>query len=600
MTPRTLVDIFRNLADTPKPDLLLSKQGGKWIPISTAEFMDRVKALSSALEGLGVKQGGRVALLSENRPEWSIVDFACQCYGAVLVPIFPTMVADQAAYLLKDSGATVAFASTPDQAGKILAAQQVSPEVKQTLKQVIVFEASSLPGTTPYASVVEKGRAAYAADPMAFEKRADARQPSDLATLIYTSGTTGEPKGAMLMQSNFVSNVVAACSIVPFDSSAVTLSFLPLSHVFERTIEYAYYHRSVTIAYAESIDKLRDNLSEVNPHLFGAVPRVYEKIYGRVQETLSKSSPGRRKLFEKAIETGKRVTQLRAQRKTPGFALALQHFIYERLVYRKVRAALGSRFRFAISGGAPLARELAEFFWAVGVEIYEGYGLTETSPVIALACPSAWRLGTVGKIVPGVECRIAPDGEILTRGPHVMKGYFNKAKETAEAIDADGWFHTGDIGRIDEDGFLMITDRKKEILVNSNGKNVAPAPIEGFLKSHAFVSLPVLIGDRRKFLSCLFVPNFEKLKSWAKENGLGSLSLEDLVKEPRVVAIFQSAIDEWNMGKPHEMLINRFAILPRDLTIESGELTPTLKVKRRIVDQHFKHLIDGMYEGVGA
>jgi long-chain acyl-CoA synthetase len=600
MTPRTLVDIFRNLADTPKPDLLLSKQGGKWIPVSTAEFMDRVKALSSALEGLGVKQGGRVALLSENRPEWSIVDFACQCYGAVLVPIFPTMVADQAAYLLKDSGATVAFASTSDQAGKILAAQRASPEVKQTLKHVIVFEASSLPGTTSYSSVVEKGRAAYAADPSAFEKRADACQPSDLATLIYTSGTTGEPKGAMLMQSNFVSNVVAACSIVPFDSSAVALSFLPLSHVFERCIEYSYYHRSVTIAYAESIDKLRDNLSEVNPHLFGAVPRVYEKVYGRVQETLSKSSPGKQKLFARAIETGKKVTALRAKKKTPGFALALEHFLYERLVYRKVRAALGSRFRFAISGGAPLAKELAEFFWAVGVEVYEGYGLTETSPVIALACPSAWRLGTVGKIVPGVECRIAPDGEILTRGPHVMKGYFGKPKETAEAIDADGWFHTGDIGRIDEDGFLMITDRKKEILVNSNGKNVAPAPIEGFLKSHPFVSLPVLIGDRRKFLSCLFVPNFEKLASWAKENGLGSLSLEDLVKEPRVVAIFQSAIDGWNVGKPHEMLINRFAILPRDLTIESGELTPTLKVKRRIVDQHFKYLIDGMYEGAGA
>jgi long-chain acyl-CoA synthetase len=600
MTPRTLVDIFRNLADTPKPDLLLSKRGGKWIPISTTEFMDRVKALSSALEGLGVKPGGRVALLSENRPEWSIVDFACQCYGAVLVPIFPTMVADQAAYLLKDSGATVAFASTPDQAGKILAAQQASPDVKQTLKHVIVFDGVPPPGSTSYAGVVEKGRAVYAADPSAFEKRADARMPSDLATLIYTSGTTGEPKGAMLMQSNFVSNVVAACSVVPFDSTTVTLSFLPLSHVFERTIEYAYYHRCATIAYAESIDKLRDNLSEVNPHLFGAVPRVYEKIYGRVQENLSRSSAGARKLFERAIEAGKKVTQLRAKKKTPGFVLALEHFLYERLVYRKVRAALGSRFRFAISGGAPLAKDLAEFFWAVGVEVYEGYGLTETSPVIALACPSAWRLGTVGKIVPGVECRIAPDGEILTRGPHVMKGYFGKPKETAEAIDADGWFHTGDIGRIDEDGFLMITDRKKEILVNSNGKNVAPAPIEGFLKSHPFVSLPVLIGDRRKYLSCLFVPNFEKLAGWAKENGLGSLPMEDLVAEPRVVAIFQGAIDEWNVGKPHEMLVNRFAILPRDLTIESGELTPTLKVKRRIIDQHFKHLIDGMYEGAGA
>ncbi len=600
MTPRTLVDIFRSLADTPKPDLLLHKQGGKWIPISTAEFMDRVKSVSCALEGLGVKQGGRVALLSENRPEWAIVDFACQCYGAVLVPIFPTMVAEQVAYLMKDSGTTIAFASTSEQAAKILAAKETSPEVKQALKHVIVFDASSLAGTTPYAGILEAGRAAQAADPSAFEKRADARQPSDLATLIYTSGTTGEPKGAMLMQSNFVSNAVAGCSVLPFDSSAVALSFLPLSHVFERCIEYCYYYRSATIAYAESIDKLRDNLSEVNPHLFGAVPRVYEKIYGRVQETLSKSSPGKQKLFARAVEAGKKVTALRAKKQTPGFGLALEHFVYERLVYRKVRAALGSRFRFAISGGAPLAKELAEFFWAVGVEIYEGYGLTETSPVIAVACPAAWRLGTVGKILPGVECRIAPDGEILTRGPHVMKGYFGKPKETAEAIDANGWFHTGDIGRIDEDGFLMITDRKKEILVNSNGKNVAPAPIEGHFKGHPFVSLPVVIGDRRKFLSCLFVPNFEKLAAWAKENGLGSLPMDDLVKEPRVVAIFQSAVDDWNTGKPHEMLINRFAILPRDLTIESGELTPTLKVKRRIVDEHFKHLIDGMYEGTAG
>jgi len=600
MTPRTLVDIFRSLADTPKPDLLLHKQGGKWIPISTAEFMDRVKSVSCALEGLGVKQGGRVALLSENRPEWAIVDFACQCYGAVLVPIFPTMVAEQVAYLMKDSGTTIAFASTSEQAAKILAATETSPEVKQALKHVIVFDASSLAGTTPYAGILEAGRAAHAADPSAFEKRADARQPSDLATLIYTSGTTGEPKGAMLMQSNFVSNAVAGCSVLPFDSSAVALSFLPLSHVFERCIEYCYYHRSATIAYAESIDKLRDNLSEVNPHLFGAVPRVYEKIYGRVQETLSKSSPGKQKLFARAVEAGKKVTALRAKKQTPGFGLALEHFVYERLVYRKVRAALGYRFRFAISGGAPLAKELAEFFWAVGVEIYEGYGLTETSPVIAVACPAAWRLGTVGKILPGVECRIAPDGEILTRGPHVMKGYFGKPKETAEAIDANGWFHTGDIGRIDEDGFLMITDRKKEILVNSNGKNVAPAPIEGHFKGHPFVSLPVVIGDRRKFLSCLFVPNFEKLAAWAKENGLGSLPMDDLVKEPRVVAIFQSAVDDWNTGKPHEMLINRFAILPRDLSIESGELTPTLKVKRRIVDEHFKHLIDGMYEGTAG
>jgi len=600
MTPRTLVDIFRNLEKTPKPDLLLVKRSGAWTPISTAQFMDSVRAVSCALEGLGVGPGARVALLSENRPEWSIVDFACQCYGAVLVPVFPTMVEEQVAYLLKDSGATVAFASVEEQAKKLLGVRDASPEVRASLRHVVAFERANLAGVIAFTDVLEKGKAAYAADPAAFEKRADAREPGDLATFIYTSGTTGEPKGAMLTQSNFVSNVVAACSIVPFDSAVVALSFLPLSHVFERTIEYAYYHRAVTIAYAESIDKLRDNMKEVNPHLFGAVPRVYEKIYARVQENLGKSSPGKRKLFARAIDVGKKIVALKARKETPGFALALQHFTFERLVYRKVRSALGSRFRFAISGGAPLARELAEFFWAIGVEIYEGYGLTETSPVIALACPSAWRLGTVGKVVPGVECRIAADGEILTRGPHVMKGYYGKPRETADAIDSEGWFHTGDIGVIDTEGFLSITDRKKEILVNSNGKNIAPAPIEAFLKSQDFVSLPVIIGDKRKFLSCLIIPNFEKLASWAEGNGLAGRPMEELVKEPRVLALFQSAIDRWNDGKAHEQLVHRFAVLPRDLTIEGGELTPTLKVKRRVVDQRYKHLIDEMYEGAGA
>ena len=404
----------------------------------------------------------------------------------------------------------------------------------------------------------------------------------------------------MLTQANFVSNVVAGCSILPFDSSAVALSFLPLAHVFERMLEYCFYHRAATIAFAESIDKLRDNLAEVNPHLFGAVPRVYEKVYARVQENVAKGSPGKQKLFHQAIEVGKKIVALKVRKQTPDFGLALQHFVFERLVYRKVRASLGSRFRFAVSGGAPLARELAEFFWAIGVEVYEGYGLTETSPVIAVNCPSAWRLGTVGKILPGVECRIAPDGEILTRGPHIMKGYFNKPKETAEAIDRDGWFHTGDIGVIDADGYLAITDRKKEILVNSNGKNVAPAPIESFLKSQDFVSLPVIIGDKRKFLSCLIVPNFEKLQAWADGHGLAGRPMEEIVEEPRVLALFQAAIDKWNEGRSHEQLVHRFAVLPKDLTIESGELTPTLKVKRRIIDQRYKHLIDAMYEGAAA
>jgi len=593
MAPRTLVDIFRNLANYQKPDLLLYKKDGAWMPVSTRDFMERVQAISAALEGLGVKPGDRVALLSENRPEWAITDFACQCYGAILVPIFPTMVSEQAEYLLRDSGSVVAFCSTTVQVQKVLDARPTCP----ALKHVVMFDEPAVPGVRAFGEVLADGRKAHAADPAAFDRRADARKPDDLATLIYTSGTTGEPKGAMLLQSNFVSNVLTCAGLLPLPPTTVVLSFLPLSHVLERMVEYLYFHYGTTIAYAESIDKLKDNLSEVNPHMFAAVPRVYEKVYARVMDNVSKAPAPRQKLFHKALDVGKRVLALRAQKKTPDLLLAVQHFVFDHLVFSKIRAALGSRFRYSISGGAPLSKELAEFFWAVGVEVYEGYGLTETSPVIAVNYPGSWRLGTVGRIIPGVECKIASDGEILTRGPHVMKGYFNKPEATKEAIDPQGWFHTGDIGRIDDDGFLAITDRKKELIVNANGKNIAPAPIEGMLKGHPYISLPVVIGDRRRFLSCLIVPNFEKLGEWAKANGLGSLKSDSLVREARVVDLYQKAIDDWNAGKSHEQQIVRFALLPNDLSIEGGELTPTLKVKRRIIDQKYREMIDEMYKG---
>jgi long-chain acyl-CoA synthetase len=314
---------------------------------------------------------------------------------------------------------------------------------------------------------------------------------------------------------------------------------------------------------------------------------------------VAKGSPLKQKLFASALEVGNEVLDLRAKKKTPGAVLAAQHFVFERLVYGKIREALGNRFRFAISGGAPLSKELAQFFWSVGVEIYEGYGLTETSPVIAVACPSAWRMGTVGRILPGVEARIADDGEILTRGPHVMKGYYRKAEATKEAIDPDGWFHTGDIGLIDEDGFLKITDRKKELIVNSNGKNIAPAPIENALKNEAFVSQAVLIGDRRKFLSCLMIPDPEKLAAWAEAHGVGEKTREELVWDPRITQIFQEIVDRWNKGKPHEQMIRKFVLVPNEFTIEGGELTPKLSVKRRVVDTKYKALIDTMYEGTG-
>jgi long-chain acyl-CoA synthetase len=369
---------------------------------------------------------------------------------------------------------------------------------------VIVFEPGEAKGVTPYEAILDAGRKAQAKDPAGFDRRADARKPEDLATLIYTSGTTGEPKGAMLTQDNFVSNFVAGTQLMPLSSDDVALSFLPLSHVFERTIEYCYFHKGVTIAYAESIEKLGANLKEVNPTVFGAVPRVYEKVYAKIQDGLEKKTPAQKKIFMAAIETGKEILALGPK---PGAVLAFKSFVFERLVYNKIRAA--SEPSTCHLGRAKGSRRV---LLAVGVEIYEGYGLTETSPVITLTGPSAWRLGSVGRILPGVDVKIAPDGEILARGPNIMKGYLNKAQATKEAIDDDGWFHTGDIGEIDSEGCLRITDRKKELLVNANGKNIPPAPIESFLKGDPFIAQPICIGDRRKFLSVLIVPNFDKLK----------------------------------------------------------------------------------------
>ncbi len=371
--------------------------------------------------------------------------------------------------------------------------------------------------------------------PGIFEQRAARVRSDDVATIIYTSGTTGEPKGAMLTHGNFVSNVVACCSVVPFTSESTALSFLPLSHVFERMLDYAYLYRGSSIAYAESIDKLRDNFLEVNPHCFGAVPRVYEKVHGRILEKADKGSAIKKKIFAWALNVGRQRLAYEERGERVPSGLARKARLADRLVFAKIRHALGSRFRFAVSGGAPLSRDLAEFFLGAGVTIYEGYGLTETSPVIAVNGPRAWRLGTVGRPIPGVEVSIAADGEILSRGPHIMKGYYQKPQATAEAIDADGWFHTGDIGHLDKDGFLAITDRKKDLIVLAGGKKAAPQPIENELKKSPFIGLPIVIGDRQKFLATLIVPNFDRLKEWAA-SGNHSINWAHIDADPEVRA----------------------------------------------------------------
>jgi long-chain acyl-CoA synthetase len=589
--PRTICDIFLAAASCGKPDLLLSKAGNSWKPISADDFGFTVRALSLGLNGLGIQPGDRVAILSENRPEWAMADYAILCAGAWSVPIYPTLPAGQVGPLLADCAARAVFVSSLEQLGKILTIRAQCP----SLDHVILMDGNPPreAGFATFHEVVERGRPTLEMSPGVFEQRRARVRPEDVATIIYTSGTTGEPKGAMLTHGNFVSNVLAGCEVVPFAADATALSFLPLSHVFERMLDYAYLHKTATIAYVASVDQLAANFLEVNPHCFGAVPRVYEKVYDRIQAKAAQAGGLKKKLFDWAVGVARqRVGYVDRGEPMPA-GLALRFRVADALVLKKIRAALGRNFRFAVSGGAPLSRHLAEFFIGAGVQIYEGYGLTETSPVICVNGPGRTRLGTVGRPLRGVELRIAEDGEILTRGPHIMKGYFNKPQATAEAIDRDGWFHTGDIGEI-HDGYLCITDRKKDLIVLAGGKKAAPQPIENALKRSPYVALPVVIGDRQKFLAALIVPNFDRLRHWAAAEKL-DVKWDAIDSQPRVRALFQAEIDAYNADRPHHEQIRAFALLPADLTVEDGSITPTLKVKRRILESRYASLIEAMY-----
>jgi long-chain acyl-CoA synthetase len=589
--PRTLCDIFLAAASCGKPNLLLSKVGGSWKPISAADFGFTVRALSLGLNGLGIQPGDRVAILSENRPEWAMADYAVLCAGAWSVPIYPTLPAGQVGPLLCDCGARAIFVSSLEQLGKILTIRAQCP----TLDHVILIEGNPPreAGFATFHEVVDRGRPTLEMSPAVFEQRRSRVRPEDVATIIYTSGTTGEPKGAMLTHGNLASNAVSGSEVIPFTADATALSFLPLSHVFERTTDYAYFYRTASIAYAESIEKLAANFVEVNPHCFAAVPRVYEKVHARIMAKAEAGSGLKRKIFGWAARVGRaRVPYLQEEKPLPAL-LAMKSKIADALVFQKIRAALGKNFRFAVSGGAPLARELAEFFIGAGVQIYEGYGLTETSPIICVNGPGRWRLGTVGRPLRGVELRIAEDGEILTRGPHIMKGYFNKPRATAEAIDREGWFHTGDIGEI-HDGYLSITDRKKDLIVLAGGKKAAPQPIENALKRSPYVALPIVIGDRQKFLAALIVPNFDRLRQWAAAAKI-DVKWDAIDSQPQVRALFQAEIDAYNADRPHHEQIRAFALLPSDLTVEDGSITPTLKVKRRILESRYASLIETMY-----
>ena len=585
----TLSELFLKAATYNKPDCLLSKVGGKYQPMSTAELVDRVRRLSKALIDLGVERGDRVALMSENGPHWPTVDFATLCAGAVLVPIYPTLLPDQATYIAGNCGAKVVVAETTAHLEGFLANAGELPEVRQF---VLIKGQSSDPRVITLDELIARGAGVDVAE---FEARARAVTPDDLATFIYTSGTTGTPKGVMLTHRNIASNVTSGLSVLHLDPAYTVLTFLPLSHSFERTVDYCYFLTGCSIAYAESVAAVAQNMMEVKPQVFVSVPRVYEKVYGRVQEGVASGSPIKQKLFGWAVATGRQALPWRLKHQSPPGFLGLQLALADKLVFSKIKERLGGKFQFAISGGAPLSRDIAEFFWGAGIPIYEGYGLSETSPVISVNTRENVKMGSVGKPIPGIDVMIAADGEILSKGPNIMKGYWGMEKETAEVIDSEGWFHTGDIGEVDPEGFLRITDRKKELIINAYGKNVAPAPIENALKGSRFIGQAVVIGDRRKFLSALLVPDFEVIRPWAEKHGLGTAQNDQLIGDSRVRDEIAKEVEAVNVNLASFEKIVAWELLPNEFTLETGELTPTQKVKRRVINQKYGEIIDRLY-----
>ncbi len=592
--PGTLTELFFRAAERyDKPDALQYKVDGAYRPIGHRTLVDRVRRVGLGLCGLGVRRGDRIAILSENRPEWAIADYACLTAGLIDVPLYATLPAEHLIPMLVDSGAVAVFVSTADQAAKIAAIRDRVPAVRH----VIGFASEQLDGASlTFGELEASGAGADSADRAAqYRSAALGTRPDDLATIIYTSGTSGEPKGVMLSHDNIHSNVAAAATVLPFEGRDVCLSFLPLSHIFERMAgHYLMYAVGASIAYAESLDSLLTNFAEVRPTFVMSVPRVYEKVYGAALHRALTGGMLTKSVFLWARRAGSEWADAKLAGRKPRGLLALRHAVADRLVFSKLRARMGGRLRYFVSGGAPLAAEINKFFYAAGLVILEGYGLTETSPVIAVNLPEHFRIGTVGWPLDGVEVGIAGDGEILCRGPNVMLGYYKDPDATRAAIDAEGWFHTGDIGEL-RDGFLTITDRKKDIIVTAGGKNIAPQPIENRVRTNRFVSQAVMIGDGRKFPALLVVPNFDALEHWASAHGLAWRDRKQLVALAAVRAHMEREVSAQLTGLAGYETPKKIAILDAEFSLALGEITPKLNVKRRVVAHVHRDLIDDLY-----
>jgi long-chain acyl-CoA synthetase len=569
------------------------KPENEYLSLSFNDAKNSIEKIAGGLASLGVKSGDKVALLSANRYEWAWSDFAILSLGAITVPVYPSLLPEQVQYILNDCEATAVICSDEDQYLKVNKSRNSCPMIQWVVTFDTVKEDSK---HLSMKELMDQGEAYLTQNPGFLTSQLKKIQPDNVATIIYTSGTTGEPKGAILTHNNLLSNIEAALECLHVDENDLLLSFLPLSHIFERMAgHFLTMYAGSTIAYAVSIDSVAENMGEVRPTTMVSVPRLYEKIYARILENVETGSPIKRKIFHWALGVGSEYINHVMYKKTIGGGLKFKRNIAYKLVFSKLAERVGGRLRFFISGGAPLAKEIAEFFGAAGLIIYEGYGLTETSPVISINKTDLFKFGTVGPIISNIEVKIADDGEILTRGPHVMVGYFKKEAETKEAIDEEGWFHTGDIGFIDDDGCLTITDRKKNIIVTSGGKNIAPQPIENKLVTCKYIEQAVVIGDKRKFCTAVVVPAFESLEKWAQQKNIAYANTRDLAKLPEVKALIKKDIEEVNNNLASYETVKEFVLADASFSIETGELTPSLKVKRKVVLEKFADKIEEMY-----
>ena len=602
----TLVELFRRAMKRVKSDQFNYKSGDRWVAVSTREVEEKVRHVAMGLDAIGVGVESRVGLLSENRVEWIYADLAAVNLGAADVPIYPTHAPKQVSYILNDAGVEVLFISTAAQYERIRGALAECPR----LRTLISFERlNGADGGLKVWSLdefIEMGRAADEADPIRYEELRGRVRPETVATLIYTSGTTGDPKGVVLTHRNLAINAQENRRLAEVVEDEVTFSFLPFSHIFERNVIYINLHAGSSMHLATSVETVGAELMEVRPSFMTSVPRLYEKIYARAMEKADQGGPVLARIAAWSMKVAREVAWSEDRGEEPGLGLRLKHLVADRLVLSKWRAAMGGRIRAMVSGGAALAPDLAAVFHGARLPIYQGYGLTETSPTISTNFMGSNRLGSVGRAIANVEVRIAADGEILCSGPNVMVGYYNKPQETAEVMttDADGrsWFHTGDIGHLDKDGFLFITDRKKDLLKTSGGKYIAPQPIENAIKGSRYVSQVVVIGDARKFPAAIVVPNFEALKVKAAELGLAELAPAEMIREPRIISFIEDEVAAQTTDFSQYERVKAIMLLERDLTVEGGDLTPTLKVRRKNVNARLKDEIERLYaerEGVG-